>query len=64
MKKVMTVAERFKENEELLTMENANKIIIAEVAKLSSTIDLESKHGWVISNTDIDAAGDLRLIDI
>ncbi len=53
MKDVIVVAER---GEELLAMENANKITKVKVAKVSSTIDLRSKHSWVISNVNIDAA--------
>ncbi len=45
-------------------MENVDKTVIAEVAKVSSTIDLGSKHNWAISNADMDVAEDLGLTDI
>lgn len=36
-------------------MENTYKIVIAKVAKASTTINLGSKHSQTISNTDIAA---------
>lgn len=45
-------------------MKNANKIAMAEVAKVLSTIDLRSKHSQAIINTDIHTVGDPRLIYI
>ncbi len=64
IKDVIAVAEKGRENKELLAMENVDKTAMAEVAKVLSAIDLGSKHSWTISNTDIDAAGDLGLISI
>ncbi len=64
MKDVIAVAERDEENKELLTMENTNKTIMPEVAKVLSIIDLGSKHSWTISDADRDAAGDLGIIGI
>ncbi len=61
MNDVILVAKR---GGELLAMENADKTVIAEVAKVSSVIDLGSKHSWAISNTDIDTAEDLGLTGI
>ncbi len=61
MKDVILVAER---GRELLAMENADKTAIAEVAKMSSAIDLGSKHSWAISNADMDVARDLGLTSI
>ncbi len=61
MKDVILVVER---GEELLVMENADKTAIAEVVKMSSAIDLRSKHSWAISNANMDAAKDLRLTGI
>ncbi len=61
MKDVILV---IKKGGELLAMENVDKIAIAEVAKVASTIDFRSKHGWAISNADIDAAEDLGLTSI
>ena len=42
-------------------MKKVDKTAIIKVAKVSSTIDLGSKHSWVISNADMDVAGDLGL---
>ncbi len=61
MKDVISVTER---SGELLAMENADKTAIAEVAKVSSAIDLGSKHSWAISNADMDAAENLGLTGI
>ena len=38
------MAEKNRKNKKLLVMENTNKIIIAENAKVSSTIDFRNKH--------------------
>ena len=64
MKDMIAVAEKGRENKELLAIENINKTAMAEVAKVSSTIDLRSKHNWAINNADINVAGDLKLIGI
>lgn len=37
---------------------------MTEVIKILSTIDLINKYSWTISNADIDAAENLRLISI
>ena len=37
---------------------------MAEVVKVLSAIDLESKYSWVISNIDMDTTGDLGIISI
>ncbi len=64
MKDVIAVAETDGENKESLAMENVNKTAMIEVAKVSSAIDLRSKHSWAIGNADMDVAGDLGLISI
>ncbi len=61
MKDVILVTER---GGELLAIENVDKTTIAEVAKMSSAIDLGSKYSWAISNADIDTAEDLGLTSI
>ena len=38
------MAEKDEENKDLLVIENANKTAIAEVAKMSSAIDLRNKY--------------------
>ena len=45
-------------------MRNADKIVLAKVGKISSSMNLDSNYMWVIRNIDIDAAKDLRLINI
>lgn len=45
-------------------MKNVDKTATAEVAKISSTIDLDNKYSQAINNADIDVAKNLRLIDI
>ncbi len=61
MKDMILVAER---GEELLAMENVDKIAIAEVTKVLSTINRKSKYSWVISNTDMDTIEDLGWMSI
>ena len=58
------MAERGRKNKELLSMENVNKTVIVEVAKILSAIDLGNKYNLAINNADIDVAGDLKLIGI
>lgn len=58
MKNVIFFTEKV---EELFVIENVNKTTIAEVAKVSSAIDLGNKHSWVISNANIDITKDLGL---
>ena len=42
MKNMIAVTKKDRENNELLVIENANKTAMAEVAKMLSTINLES----------------------
>ena len=63
IKAVIVVVERDGKNKELLAMENIDKTVIVEVAKVLSVINLESKHSWASSNTDIDMTRDLGLIN-
>ena len=64
MKDLIVVVKRDKENKELLAIENADKTVMAEVAKVSSAIDLKNKYSWAINNADMDAARDLGLTSI
>ena len=64
MKDVIAVVEKDRDNKKLLAKKNVDKIAMAKVAKILGVIDLESKHSWAISNSDIDAVGNLRLIGI
>ena len=54
--------EKSGEKKELLVIENANKTAMADSLKILSAINLKNKYSWAISNVDIDAARDLRLI--
>ena len=64
MKDVIVVVEKDRKNEGLLATKNADKTAMAKVSKISSAINLGNKYSYVISNTDIDATGDLGLTDI
>ena len=44
MKYIIAMAKRSGKNKELLAMENADKTAMAEIAKVSSGIDLGSKY--------------------
>ena len=61
---MIVVVEKNRENKKLLVIENVDKTVIPKVAKVLSVINLENKRSWVISNIDIDIAGDLKLICI
>ena len=58
---MIIAAERNRENRGPLVIENIDKIAIAVVMKILSVIDLNYKYNWLISNFDIDIAGDLGL---
>lgn len=47
-----------------MIIRNINKIVFAEVAKILSLRNSNSKYIWVINNININAAKDLRLTDI
>lgn len=64
MKNMILVAKKVRKNKQLLVIENTNKDVMVEIAKMSSAIHLGSKHSWVITNTDIDIGKNLELIDI
>ncbi len=61
IKNVILVVEK---GGKLLVMDNIDKTTIGEVAKVSSAIDLGSKHSWAINNADMDATEDLGLTGI
>ena len=61
---MVSAAERGRDNREPLVMENANKTDMAEVAKISSAINLSNKYSLAISNADIYAATNLGLTGI
>ncbi len=64
MEDMIILAEKSRENEELLVIENVNKTLMAEVVKVSSAIDLHRKCTWIINNSDMDIAKDLGLTGI
>ena len=64
MKNMIVVAKKDGENKELLAIQNADKIKMAKIVKVSSAIDLGSKYSWAINNVDMNTAGDLGLISI
>lgn len=64
MKNIIAVAGKNRGNRELLAIENINITVIAEIAKVLSIINLGNKYNEAISNTDIDTAKNLGLIDI
>ena len=64
MKDVIVIAEKSWKNKKLMTMKNADKIVMADIVKMWNIIDLGSKHNWAINNTGMDLIGDLELIDI
>lgn len=57
-------AEKDRNNKELLAIDNVNKTTIAEVAKMSSAIDLNSKYNLTISNINININKILKLTSI
>ena len=62
--KDVIISKKALEKEGQLVVRNADKIVLAEVGKTSSPMDLDGKYMWVISNVDIDAARDLGLTGI
>lgn len=64
MKDMIILAQKSRNNERQLIIENINKIAIVEVAKVLSIINLNNKYNWVITNSDIDATRDPKLTGI
>ncbi len=65
MEDVVAVAKKSRKNKKQLAIEKLIDIIVmAEVAKVSSVIDLGSQYSWTINNADIDVARDLGLTGI
>ena len=58
------MVKKSRENGGLLAMENIDKTAMAEVAKISSAINLGNKYNWAISNADIHVTKDLGLTGI
>lgn len=57
-------AQKDRNNERLLVIKNIDKIRIAEIIKILNTINFNDKRNWVISNSDINTAADLKLTNI
>lgn len=64
MKDMIAMVEKCRKNKKFLVMKNKNKTVIAEIAKVLSTIILNSIYSQAIGNTDIDTAQDWRSISI
>lgn len=64
MKNVKAVTEKDKKYKELLAVKYVDKITILKLTKVSSTINLVSKYGWIISNITMDVTWNLRLTSI
>ena len=62
--KAVIISKKALKTERQLVVKNADKIVLAEVGRTSSLMDLDGKYMWAISNDDIDAARDLGLRDI
>lgn len=65
IKDIVVVVERVRKIKKQPAIENIlNKIIMAEVTKISNVIDLGSKYSWAISIVDINIVRNLRLTSI
>lgn len=64
IKDIIAAAKKCGKNRGLLAIENANKIVIAKVAKILSVINFDNKYNWAINNANIDIAEDLKLTGI
>lgn len=60
MKNIIILTEKNRNNKGLLVIENIEKIVITEVAKILNAIDLNSKHSCAISNYNLNAAKNLN----
>lgn len=61
---MIILAKKDKKDKKSLAIENIDKTAKAKVAKVSNAIHLDSKYSWAISNSDMDAAKDLKLTEI
>lgn len=61
---MIILAKKSRNNKERLAIKNIDKAAIIEIAKMLSVIDFDSKYSWAISNNDMNAAKNLRLIGI
>ena len=62
--KDVIISKKTIEKEGQLVVRNIDKIVLAEVRRTSSLMDLDGKYIWAISNIDIYATKDLRLTGI
>lgn len=63
MKNVIAAVEKHKENQRPLA-KKVNKVMMAEVTRVLTAIDIDTKYKWVISNTDMNATRDLKLTSV
>lgn len=61
---LVLAAEKGRENIKLFVLENVDKIVIAEVTKMLSAINLSNKYSQAISNTNMNITRNLRLTSI
>ncbi len=61
--KDVIISEKARE-EEMLSEGIADKTVPAEVARVSSLVDLAGRYNWAMSNADMDAAKELGLTGI
>lgn len=60
----MIILEKAQEKEKQLVVRNINKIALVKITKTLSPINLDSKYILAISNIDINATRDFKLIGI
>ncbi len=61
--KDVIISEKARE-EEILQESIADTTVLAEVARVSSLVDLAWRYNWAMSDADLDAANELGLIGI
>lgn len=57
---MIILAQRGKNNERTLAIENVNKTAITEILKKLSSINFNNKNNWAISYYDIDEVANLE----
>lgn len=61
---MIILAKKGRNNKELLIIKNIVEILIVKVVKMLNIINFYAKHGWFISNGDINIAKILELTSI
>ncbi len=62
--KDVIISEKVREEEMLSLKGIADTTALAEVARVSSLVDLARRYNWAINNADLDTAKELGLTDI